>query len=106
MHETNLTSYFPMCYLSLNGLFIKKFLPRLRENGGNAMDSSKTVLEKALQLKPQERIVVVEGLLMSLDEPDKEIDEIWAVEAEKRLAAYRGGKLKGIPYEEVFGEKI
>lgn len=70
------------------------------------MDSSKTVLEKALQLKPQERIVVVEGLLMSLDEPDREINEIWAVGAEKRLAAYRSGKLKGIPDEEVFGEKI
>jgi hypothetical protein len=28
------------------------------------------------------------------------------IKAEKRLAAYRGGKLKGIPYEEVFGEKI
>jgi len=70
------------------------------------MDSSKTVLKKALQLKPQERIVVVEGLLMSLDEPDKEIDEIWTVEAEKRLAAYRSGKLKGISCEEVFEEKI
>ncbi|MDI6794011.1 MAG: addiction module protein [bacterium] len=70
------------------------------------MESSKALLEKALRLKPQERFVIVEGLLLSLDEPNKEIDEIWAVEAEKRLAAYRSGKLKGIPVEEVFGEKI
>jgi len=70
------------------------------------MESSKTVLEKALQLKPQERFIVIDGLLLSLDEPNKEIDEIWAIEAEKRLAAYRSGKLKGIPFEEIFGEKM
>lgn len=70
------------------------------------MESSKTVLEKALRLKPQERFIVIDGLLLSLDEPDKKIDEIWAIEAEKRLAAYRSGKLKGVPFEEVFGEKI
>lgn len=62
------------------------------------MESSKTLLEKALRLKPQEKFLLIEGLLLSLDEPDKNIDEIWAIEAEKRLAAYRGGKLKGIPF--------
>lgn len=69
------------------------------------MESSKTILEKALLLKPQERFIVIEGLLLSLDEPNKNIDEIWAVEAEKRLAAYRSGRLKGISSEEVFGEE-
>ncbi len=64
--------------------------------------SSKELLKKALQLKPQERFFIVEGLLRSLDEPDKDIDEIWAREAEKRLNAYRKGKLKGIPMDEIF----
>jgi len=44
--------------------------------------------------------------LLSLDEPDKKIDEIWAIEAEKRLSAYKSGKLKGIPAEKIFGGKI
>jgi len=57
-------------------------------------------------LKPQERFIVIDGLLLSLDEPNKKVDEIWAIEAEKRLAAYRSGKLKGVPFEEVFDEKI
>ncbi|MBU4293119.1 MAG: addiction module protein [Actinobacteria bacterium] len=70
------------------------------------MESSKTLLEKALQLKPQEKFLIVEGLLLSLDEPDKKIDEIWAIEAEKRLSAYKSGKLKGIPAEKIFGRKI
>ncbi len=66
---------------------------------------SREILEKALQLKPFERLIILEGLLRSLDEPDKEIDEIWAIEAEKRLNAYREGRLKGIPIEEIFGDE-
>ena len=51
------------------------------------METGKTLLEKALQLKPQEKFLIVEGLLLSLDEPDKKIDEIWAIEAEKLLGS-------------------
>lgn len=65
----------------------------------------KQVLEKALKLNLQERFLVVEGLLRSLDEPDQELDAIWAEEAEKRLRAYRDGRLKGTPLEEIFGEE-
>ena len=53
-------------------------------------------------LKAEDRFVVIEGLLKSLDIPDPKIDEIWAKEAEKRLAAYREGSLAGIPMDEVF----
>jgi putative addiction module component (TIGR02574 family) len=63
---------------------------------------SKEILKEALQLKPEERFVVVEGLLKSLDEPDKRLDDIWVEEAEKRLKAYREGRLEGIPMEEIF----
>ncbi|PYT10137.1 MAG: addiction module protein [Acidobacteria bacterium] len=65
---------------------------------------SKEVLEQALHLKPEERFLLVESLLKSLDEPDKQLDEIWAEEAEKRLKAYRTGRLAGIAMEDVFKE--
>ncbi len=67
--------------------------------------SSKEILEQAKDLKAEERFMIIEELLKSLDEPDRKIDEIWAEEAEKRLNAYRDGKLEGIPMEEVFKEK-
>ena len=67
--------------------------------------SSKEILEQAMMLKAEERFMIVEGLLKSLDEPDQKIDEIWAEEAEKRLKAYREGKLEGIPMEDVFRDK-
>jgi len=59
--------------------------------------STKDVLEKALKLKPEERFLVIEGLLKSLDEPDRRLDDIWADEAERILKAYREGRLEGIP---------
>lgn len=64
--------------------------------------SGKDILKQALELKSEERFLVIEGLLRSLDEPDKEIDEIWVKEAEKRLKAYKEGRLEGIPMEEIF----
>ena len=67
--------------------------------------SNKDILKLAMKLKPEEKFLLIEGLIKSLDEPDKNIDEIWAEEAEKRLKAYREGKLKSIPYEEVFKDK-
>lgn len=60
------------------------------------------ILEQALRLKPDERFMVVEGLLRSLDEPDKQLDALWADEAEKRLKAYREGRLEAIPMEDIF----
>lgn len=68
------------------------------------MEASKELLEKALRLKPQDKIILLEGLIESLDEPDKSIDQIWTEEAERRLKAYRSGQTKGIGYSEIFGE--
>lgn len=67
--------------------------------------STKDLLYEAMKLKPEERFILIEGLIKSLDEPDKNLDEIWAEEAEKRLKAYREGKLEGIPMEEIFQEE-
>ena len=67
--------------------------------------SSEEILKQAMELKPEERFMIVEGLLKSLDEPDRNIDEIWAQEAERRLKAYRDGRLEGIPMEEIFKDE-
>ena len=67
--------------------------------------STKDLLAEAMKLKPEERFTLVEGLIKSLDEPDKKLDEIWGKEAETRLKAYRDGKLAGVPMEEIFKEE-
>jgi putative addiction module component (TIGR02574 family) len=65
----------------------------------------KEILKEALKLKPDERFMLVEGIIKSLDEPDSSLDAIWAEEAEKRLNAYRAGTLEGIPMDEIFKDE-
>ncbi len=55
----------------------------------------------AMKLNPAERFLIIEGLIKSIDEPDKIIDEIWAEEAEKRLKAFRDGKLETFPADRI-----
>lgn len=66
--------------------------------------STAEIVEQALKLAPADRFDLVDQVLHSLDRPDPEIDRIWIEEAQRRLLAYRTGKVKGIPAEEIFGE--
>ena len=66
---------------------------------------TKKLLNEAMKLKPEERFILIEGLIKSLDEPDKRLDDIWADEAERRLKAYREGALCGVSIDEVFKEE-
>ncbi len=65
----------------------------------------KTLIDSVLQLKPAERFQLLDVIYDSLDEPDPAIEEAWADEAEHRLAAFRAGKTKVIPAEDVLGER-
>lgn len=58
---------------------------------------------KARQLRPEERFALVEEILHSLDRPDPAIDRLWQEEAAHRLAAYRAGRVEGIPAEDILG---
>lgn len=53
------------------------------------------LIQKALELKPQEKILLIEALVESLDKPDQRIEEIWLKEAPARLEAHRKGRTKG-----------
>jgi len=69
------------------------------------MSPTKTIISKALHLKPAEKSIVIEALLKSLDVPDPKIEKIWAAEAEKRLKAYKAGKIKTVYFEDMFIKK-
>ena len=57
---------------------------------------------EAVSLPVEIRIQLVDQLLLSLNPAQKEIDELWAKEAEKRVEQIRSGKVKTIPGDEVF----
>jgi len=68
------------------------------------MNPTKTIISKALNLKPAEKSLLIEALLRSLDIADPKIEKIWAVEAEKRLKAYKAGKIKTVSFEDMFAK--
>jgi len=65
------------------------------------MATPSKVLKEALALKPSQKAELIDRLLSSLDESDKEIDECWAREAEGRIDAYEGGEIKAVSLEKV-----
>jgi len=65
------------------------------------MASTDNVFKEALTLKPSQKAQLIDKLLSSLDKSDREIDEMWAREAEERIDAYDLGKIKAISLEKV-----
>ena len=65
------------------------------------MAITNNILKEALTLKPSEKAQLIDKLISSLDKSDKEIDELWAREAEDRIDAYDQGKIKAISLEKV-----
>jgi putative addiction module component (TIGR02574 family) len=61
------------------------------------------VLEKALALSTQERGLLIDQLIESLDEGPVEegVEEAWAEEIKRRVDDIRSGKVKMIPGEQV-----
>jgi putative addiction module component (TIGR02574 family) len=64
----------------------------------------KDLITEAVSLPIEERTLLVESLLRSLNPTDTEIDKAWAAEAERRLEELRSGAVKAIPADEVFAE--
>jgi len=61
------------------------------------------VLAQAMQLSPQERELLIDKLVESLDEGPAEAgtEEAWGDEIKRRVDEIRSGKVKLIPGEEV-----
>jgi putative addiction module component (TIGR02574 family) len=65
------------------------------------MESVNKLAQKAKELKPVERIQLVEAILYSLDKPDAEIEKSWAAEAEARYEAYKRGELVATDWDKI-----
>jgi putative addiction module component (TIGR02574 family) len=64
---------------------------------------AKKILDEVLQLPADDRVNLVEQLLTSLNLPTQpEIDQLWAEEAEKRIAQIDKGEMNLVSGEKVF----
>lgn len=60
---------------------------------------------QALRLSLQDRAILAERLLASLDDIDEaEAERLWADEAERRYQAYKEGRITARPADEVFAD--
>lgn len=66
--------------------------------------SANEIIEQAIDLKPQDRYLVIEQLILSLNEPDKDIENLWIEESDRRLKEYKKGSLKTASFDEVFSK--
>ena len=66
--------------------------------------AAETLSAQVVQLPPEERMLVVERILDSLDESDASLDALWAEEADRRLTAYRRGEVRAVALSEVIAK--
>jgi putative addiction module component (TIGR02574 family) len=63
--------------------------------------------KETMALYIEDRTLLAGKLLLSLDEPTpSELERLWLDEAERRLEAYRAGRVQGNPADEVFRRAI
>lgn len=58
--------------------------------------NTKQLIDEAVSLPVEKRALVIDSLLRSLNQPESEIDKIWAKEAKRRLNELRSGRVKAI----------
>ena len=60
------------------------------------------ILKDAINLKHQDKYLLIETLVHSLNEPDSDIEKLWIEESQRRLDLYNSGDLETVSYDEVF----
>ena len=64
--------------------------------------NTKELINDVVSLPVEERVLVVDLLLRSLNKPESDIDKKWTIVAKQRLADLRSGSVQSIPGKEVF----
>jgi putative addiction module component (TIGR02574 family) len=74
----------------------------LKNRKGCIMLKTEKLIDEALSLPVEQRAKLADELLKSLNPSQEEIDKLWAIETEKRVADIESGKVQPIPGEAVF----
>lgn len=66
------------------------------------MHGTKEIIQEAAALPVEERLIVVDSILRTLNLPNPDIDKEWADVAKRRLAELRSGRVRSVPGDRVF----
>lgn len=64
----------------------------------------KELIDEAVSLPVEERALIADSLLRSLNHPESNIDNKWKIEAQNRLEQLRSAEIDSIPGDEVFNK--
>lgn len=62
------------------------------------------ILTEVLSMPPEERAELIDSILASLEPCDPRIQELWASEADERIAAFERNEIEAVSAESVFEE--
>ena len=68
------------------------------------MHGMKEIIQEAESLPVEERAIVIDSLLRTLNPPTTEIDAEWIKVAKRRFAELRSGSVKAVSGDEVFSK--
>jgi hypothetical protein len=68
------------------------------------MHGMKEIIQEAESLPVEERAIVIDTLLRTLNPPDMGIDNEWLKVAKRRVAELRSGSVNPVPGNEVFSK--
>jgi putative addiction module component (TIGR02574 family) len=68
------------------------------------MHGTKEIIQEAATLPVEERAIVVDSLLRTLNPPNAKIDKAWARIAQRRLADLHSGRVQPVPGDQVFAK--
>ena len=60
------------------------------------------LLKEVLSLPVEQRALLADTILKSLNAPEADLDRIWVEEAKRRLEELRSGRIKAVAGDEVF----
>ncbi|KOR28799.1 addiction module protein [Achromatium sp. WMS1] len=66
--------------------------------------NTQELIAEAISLPVEERVLIADSVLRSLNQLSTEIDQQWIEVANRRLAELESGTVQGIPGEEVFAK--
>jgi len=64
----------------------------------------KVLLEKALEMPPNERVTFAELMLASIDYEGEEIRQSWILEVNDRMKAFNEGRARLLDFESLYYE--
>ena len=68
--------------------------------------NAKQLVDEVISLPVEERALVVDILLRSLNQPESEMDKKWSIEAKRRLSEFRAGRVEAVAGDEVFNRVL